>query len=166
MVILVFRLAKTGYCIRMCPHAVNPGVSGYDKIRLKYQTVRKQYGEKTIKQALISCNFLCPFVQGLFMLKLPDLILWHSGGAGFSVQNFDDVEKYYCFALFPWDNAGLETQRRYRIAVRMILPAGTKKVPLVARAPASVELIDYGETGAGVRSVVVILRMNEYCIMA
>lgn len=88
-------------------------------------------------------------------------------GLDFPVQNFDDVDKYYCFALFPWDNAGLETHGGIDIAVEDDTPGVTKKVPLVAAAPATVELIYWDhETGAGVRSVVVILKMNEYWYMA
>ncbi len=122
--------------------------------------------KKTIKQALvfvIFCVLLC------MVPSCSDSGSDFYGtveGLDFPVKNFDDVDKYYCFALFPWDNAGLETHGGIDIAVRDDSPGVTKKVPLVAAAPASVELIDYGETGAGVRSVVVILKMNEYWYMA
>ena len=122
--------------------------------------------KKIIRQALICATF---FVLLCIVVSCSDSgsVFYDTvEGLDFPVQTFDDVEKYYCFALFPWDEAGEERHGGIDIAVRDDSPGVTKKVPLVAAAPASVELIDYGETGAGVRSVVVILKMNEYWYMA
>ncbi|HOE78889.1 MAG TPA: M23 family metallopeptidase [Smithellaceae bacterium] len=122
--------------------------------------------KKIIRQVLICATF---FVLLCIVVSCSDSgsdLYYGLEGLDFPVKNFDDVDKYYCFALFPWDEEEKETHGGIDIAVWDDSPGVIKKVPLVAATPATVEWIVEGDTGAGVKSIVVILKMNEYWCMA
>ncbi len=83
--------------------------------------------KKIIRQALICATF---FVLLCIVVSCSDSgsIFYDTvEGLDFPVQTFDDVEKYYCFALFPWDEAGEERHGGIDIAVWDDSPGETKK---------------------------------------
>ncbi len=85
-------------------------------------------------------------------------------GLGFPVKNVSDLEKSYCFGLKPWDPEGLgEIHGGIDLAARYT-PGSTDivKVPIVAPADAKVERIIESVSGAGVATLVVVLKMNKY----
>ncbi|MEW6516253.1 MAG: M23 family metallopeptidase [candidate division FCPU426 bacterium] len=90
-------------------------------------------------------------------ISLPD------PGMTFPYQNPVQVDRFYCFGLFPWDTAGVETHGGTDIVPRY-LPAfrRVQKVPLVAVANGRVARIVQSTTGAGCPSITVILQLNQF----
>lgn len=85
-------------------------------------------------------------------------------GLDFPVRDVGGLEKFYCFGLQPWDTAGnneihggIDLVAKYSPSSPLI---GT--IHIVAPAAGRVERIVESVSGAGVATLVVVLKMNEY----
>lgn len=85
-------------------------------------------------------------------------------GIDFPVQNVADLEKFYCFGLQPWDTSGNNEIHGGIDLVTLYDPSSPQieRVSMVSPADARVESIIQGESGHGVATLVVVLKMNEY----
>lgn len=114
----------------------------------------------------------------IFMVMLFSLIVGCSGGGGdgesrpdriieglaFPVRNIADLEEFYCFGLQPWDregnneiHGGIDLAAKYSPGSSV-----TGRVHIIAPADALVERIIESVSGAGVETLIVVLKMNDY----
>jgi len=85
-------------------------------------------------------------------------------GLDFPVQNIADLDMFYCFGLQPWDTEGNNEIHGGIDLVATYDPLSPfiDRVPIIAPADARVERIIEGVSGAGVTTLVVVLKMNKY----
>ena len=84
-------------------------------------------------------------------------------GMDFPYQDPSQVDRFYCFGLFPWDVAGLEIHGGTDI-VPYYDPAATdiQEVPLIAVADGRVARIIESTSGAGAPAITVVQELNPY----
>lgn len=83
-------------------------------------------------------------------------------GLDFPVQNVVDLEKSYCFGLQPWDMVGNNEIHGGIDLAAIYSPITIGRVPIIAPADARVERIVESVSGAGVGTLIVLLKMNKY----